>query len=30
VTDKAPRPVFEKRLGEWGIELVLAGPKGQK
>ncbi len=30
VTDKAPRQIFEKRLAEWEIELVVAGSRGQK
>jgi len=30
VTDKAPRQVFEKRLAEWEIELVVAGAKERK
>jgi DeoR family glycerol-3-phosphate regulon repressor len=30
VTDKAPRQVFDKRLAEWEIELVVAGAKERK
>lgn len=30
VTDKAPQQVFEKRLAEWEIELVMAGATARK